>query len=92
MAVRRPAEWMSAADDRLMEYLESNGAASVSTIDEAETVRYHYETIGRRLRLLSKAGLVERIGQGVYRLAPEGMEYLNGARDLGDFPDPEDSL
>lgn len=89
MAVRMPADWMVAADDRILEYLESDGVASVSTIDESDVVDYHYETISRRLRLLSKANIVERVGQGVYRLSGEGREYLVGARDLRDLPEPE---
>lgn len=89
MAIRSPADWMSAADDRLLEYLESEGAASVATIDESEYVRYHYETIGRRLRLLSKANLVEKIGQGVYRISEKGQGYLLGQEDLRDETEPE---
>jgi len=89
MAIRSPAKWMECSDDRILEYLDDRGVSSVTTIDESEFVDYHYNTIGRRLRLLSKANLVERIGQGVYRITTKGEGYLNGDEDLRDEPKPE---
>lgn len=89
MSVRLPAEWMQAADDRLLEFLDSNSASSISTIDESEKISYHYNTIGRRLRRLAEAGLVEKIGQGVYRISEKGIGYLEGQEDLRDEDKPE---
>lgn len=85
MSVRLPADWMQAADDRLLEYLEANSASSISTIDESEKIVYHYNTIGRRLRKLPELGLVEKIGQGVYRISGEGREYLKGFEICGSW-------
>jgi hypothetical protein len=89
MAIRRPADWMQASDDRILEYLDSMGDGGPSSIIDDGDFDFHRKTVGRRLRLLSKAGLVERVGRGVYRISNKGRRYLAGQEDLRDEPKPE---
>lgn len=89
MPVRLPPEWMQATDDRLLEFLDSEGPSSVKTIDESDKISRHYETIARRLRLLSKAGFVDKIGQGTYQINNDGRRYLEGETDFRDVEPPE---
>lgn len=89
MAVRRPAEWMRASDDRILEFLEAEGVARVKAIDESDEVNYDYETIRRRAKKLSKAGLLKDIGNGVYQITDRGQGYLSGGENLRKEPDPD---
>lgn len=89
MPLRRHAEWMQRVDDRLLEYLESEGTQTPKSIADEWGYDYHRETLGRRLRLLTKAGLVEKVGRGVYRITETGVGYLIGQEDLRDEPEPE---
>ena len=89
MATRIPSEWMVAADDRILEYLESEGAASITTMDDDYVIDYHYNTISRRCRKLESVGLLERVGEGVYRITSKGRGYLVGQEDLRDVDNPE---
>jgi len=89
MAVRLNAEWMGQVDDRVLEYLESDGPASPGKIADSDKIQFSRDYLNRRLILLRKAELVDMIGNGVYKLGPKGREYLVGARDLRDLPEPE---
>lgn len=89
MAIRRPAPWMQAVDDRLLEYLDQEGDGTPSSILEDGDFDYHRKTAGRRLRLLNEIGLVEKIGRGVYRITPKGRAYLAGQEDLRDVEKPD---
>lgn len=80
---------MQAVDDRILEWLDSEGAQTPKSIVDEWGLDYHRETVGRRLRLLLKSGLVEKVGRGVYRITPKGRGYLAGQEDLRDVEEPE---
>jgi len=85
MGYRLPADWMQPVDDRILEYLDAEGVVTPKSLVVEGPYDYHRNTVQRRLRLLSKASLVERVGRGVYRITGEGTEYLAGTRDLRDL-------
>lgn len=89
MAVRLSADWMGQVDDRILEYLESEGPVSPGKMAESDKIRFSRDYVNRRLILLRKANLVEMIGNGVYSLSSKGQEYLAGVADLRDEPEPE---
>lgn len=89
MGYRLPASWMQAADDRILEYLRAEGVTTPKSLSDESPYDYHRNTVQRRLRLLSKAGLVERVGRGVYTISEEGEAYLDGELDLRDAEEPE---
>ena len=89
MAIRRPAPWMQAVDERLLEYLDTEGDGTPSSIIEDGEFDFHRKTAGRRLRLLLKIGLVDKIGRGVYRITPKGRGFLAGQEDMRDESRPD---
>ena len=89
MAYRLPAGWMQPADDRILEYLDTEGVATPKSLADEGPYDYHRKTVQRRLSELSKINLVERVGRGVYRITPKGREYLSGDADLRDEEKPE---
>ena len=89
MPIRLPPEWMKAIDNRLLEYLDEEGVGSPQKIHEDGRIAFTREYIGRRLRLLSNANLIEKVGRGVYRITPKGREYLSGEADLREEDKPE---
>lgn len=91
MAVRLSADWMSKADDRILEYLEQEGPHSPGRIAESEMVRFSRKTINMRLIKLEQAGLVEKdaIGRGVYEISEIGEQYLTGDLDARELDEPE---
>lgn len=88
MAVRLPARWMNATDDRILEWLDSNHVASQSTYVNEGPFDYHRNTIGRRMRLLSKIDLLKEVHHGVYTITDDGRAYLRGELDLRAVDEP----
>lgn len=92
MGIRKPADWMQPADDRILEYLESHQAAGPKLISEDDEVSLARSTIANRIRVLHAGGLVNRIQRGTYTLSDKGSRYLAGVEDLRDDrdePEPE---
>lgn len=89
VAIRMPAEWMNPADDRILEYLDSEDSAPPSIIVKNDKITYGITHITKRLGVLSKGKLVEEIGNGVYRITPKGRAYLAGQEDLRDVERPD---
>lgn len=89
MAHRLPAEWMQAVDDRILEWLDEGNVESQSSFVDESPYDYHRNTVGRRLRLLSKIDLVERVAPGAYAITPKGRSYLSGDADLREEEKPE---
>jgi hypothetical protein len=69
--------------------LDEGNVASPSTFVDVSPYDYHRNTIGQRLRLLLKIGLVDKVGPGVYQITGKGREYLSGVEDLRDEPKPD---
>lgn len=88
MGIRKPASWMVRADDRILEWLESNVAGGPKSISDDPEIDYNREHIARRLRILNKGGLLERPQRGTYTLSDRGAQYLAGVEDLRDEPEP----
>ncbi|WP_456298742.1 winged-helix domain-containing protein [Halobacterium litoreum] len=80
---------MQATDDRILEFLESEGRSTPSSMTDEGPYDYHRKTVQRRLSKLMDAGLVERVGRGLYQITNEGQRYLAGQADLRDTPEPE---
>lgn len=89
MAIRKPAKWMQPADNRILEYLETHPAAGPKTIEECDEIDLARSTVSNRLRVLHNGRLVNRIQRGTYTLSDKGRQYLVGAIDLRDEPEPE---
>lgn len=89
MALRMPAEWISQADERILEYLDEETKASAEEIVKDDRVSLNQNYITQRMQVLLEGGLVERVGRGLYRITPKGRGFLAGQEDLRDVEKPE---
>ena len=89
MAIRLSAEWMTKADERILEYLDAEGKAQPKMISDDERVLFEGKYINQRLYNLLEAGFVQRVGRGVYVITEQGEDYLAGEFDARDLPEPE---
>ena len=78
-AMRKRAEWMTRADDEILEYLQSQGAGTPKSI--ADEIDRNNNYIGVRCRKLASYGLVDRPSRGFYVITDYGTEYLEGELD-----------
>jgi Mn-dependent DtxR family transcriptional regulator len=83
MGMRKPAEWFTITDERILEYLsEVEDPASAASINESGELLAARSTISKRLNRLADAGLLERYPNGVYTITEEGEGYLSGEYDV----------
>lgn len=88
--VRKPADWMVRADDRILELL----ATGTERYLYPPKMIYSNTTVGqnwvyKRLRKLVDAGLVSN-QDGLYQLTDLGKAYLDGSISPEDIPHPDD--
>lgn len=79
--MRLSADWMSIADDRILEFLDEEGPRSPSKIQEDGRVRFTRQHINNRCKILEAHNLVQNLGNGVYSITDSGKEYLAGNLD-----------
>lgn len=80
--MRLSADWMSIADERILEFLREEGPHSPSKIQEDGRVRFSRTYINDRCKLLTEQGLTKNLGNGVYAVTDKGENYLDGKIDL----------
>lgn len=80
--MRLDADWMTRADDRILEFLREEGPHPPSKMANDDRLRFSAEYIGRRCRdYLVPHGLVRNLGNGVYAITETGEQYLEGELD-----------
>jgi predicted transcriptional regulator len=79
--MRYSGDWMSLADDRILEYIRENGSGSPTEMMEEGRIRYSKQHIARRAKELSRRGLLQHLGNAVYVITDEGEAYLDGDLD-----------
>ena len=79
--MRRSAEWMTIADERLLEFLSEEGPRQPKQIAQDERMRFSDQYIGQRCRTLVPYGLVQNLGNGLYTITEAGQQYLDGELD-----------
>lgn len=82
---RRRAEWMTRADDEILEWLEEYGAGTPKAI--ADDIKKHPNYVGERCRKLVDLGLLDKPSTGYYRINDDGLKYLAGERDASELED-----
>ena len=78
--MRKQGDWMMPPDDRLLETLRDEGNLTpfaISKEGEVFRVDISRKYAGVRLRALTRAGLVESVDRGLYRLSDKGRAYLD---------------
>lgn len=79
--MRYSGDWMSLADDRILEFVRENGSGSPTVLKEEGRIRYSAAHIGRRCRKLADEGLLQHLGNSVYVITDDGEAYLDGRLD-----------
>ncbi len=79
--MRYSADWMTIADERILEYLSTSETSTPKKMADSGDVRFSRQYIGERCRKLADYGLVQHLGNGVYRITEEGRQYLAGDLD-----------
>lgn len=85
--MRFDADWMSRADDRILEYLHEEGPAAPKQMADSGLVRFSRQYINQRCKTLVEYGLLVHLGNGIYDITREGSGYLNGDVDVKELAD-----
>ncbi|OSO92193.1 winged helix-turn-helix domain-containing protein [Halorubrum ezzemoulense DSM 17463] len=83
--MRYAGGWMTAADDRILEYLSENETGSPAKMKREGPIRYSRQQINRRCKRLAEENLVRHLGNGVYVITEDGEAYLEGRLDTEDW-------
>ena len=78
--MRQRADWMKPPDDSLLEALHDEGnltPLAISKEGDVFRVDISRKYAGVRPRALTRAGLVETVDNGLYRLSEHGHAYLD---------------
>lgn len=87
--MRYSADWMTIADERILEYLSTSETGTPKQMADSGVVRFSRQYIGERCRKLADYRMVQHLGNGVYRITEHGEQYLEGELDAMDLePDP----
>ena len=73
---------MTIADERILEQLSQTETDTPKGMAESGNVRFSRQYIGERCRKLADYGMVQHLGNGVYRITTEGEQYLEGDLDV----------
>ena len=85
--MRPRVDWMTQADERVLEFLrEKEIVASPSVI--AANIDYTGEYISRRCNTLADAELIQRVDASNYRITDLGKQYLAGELSADEIETP----
>ena len=76
---------MTAADDRILEYLSENETGSPAKMKREGPIRYSRQQINRRCKRLAEEDLIRHLGNGVYLITEDGEAYLEGRLDTEEW-------
>jgi predicted transcriptional regulator len=86
--MRYSGDWMVLADDRILEYIRSEGSGRPKEMVDSGYVRYSRQYVHTRSKKLVDHGLLKHLGNGVYVITERGERYLDGEIDTSeDAPD-----
>lgn len=86
--MRPRVDWMTQADERILEFLHEKDIVASPTVIAAN-IDYTAEYISRRCRKLAEASLLQRVDPSNYRLTELGERFLNGDVDAKEFQDTD---
>jgi hypothetical protein len=79
--MRYAGNWMTAVDDRILEYLFEHESGSPTKMKPDGPIRYSRQQVHRRCKTLAEKGLITDLGSGVYVITEEDEAYLEGRLD-----------
>ena len=83
--MRHSGNWMTLVDDRILEYLHENEAASPTEMMKGGPIKFSRAYIGRRCKKLKEEGLIREISDATYVITEDGEAYLEGRLDTEDW-------
>lgn len=87
--MRKSADWMTIADERILEFLSENESGTPKEITEVDTISFSRSYIHQRCDVLERFGLIRHLGNGVHIITTEGEQYLDGELDAAKLEDSE---
>lgn len=72
---------MTIADERILERLSEVETDTPKGMADIGDVRFSRQYIGERCRKLTDYGMLQHLGNGVYRITETGEQYLVGELD-----------
>ena len=87
--MRLSADWMTGADDRILEFLDEEGPTTPKQMADDGRVRFSRTYVNTRCKKLSSFGLLQELGNGVYAITEEGQQYLAGELDVQELDNGE---
>jgi len=85
--MRPRVDWMTQADERVLEFLHEKDIVASPTVIAAN-IDYTAEYISRRCRKLANAGLLQRVDPSNYRLTDLGRDFVDGDVDADEMGEP----
>lgn len=79
--MRHSGDWMSLADDRILEFISEHGSGSPEKMRKEGPIHYSRPHIHNRCKKLTEKGLLNELGNGVYTITEDGEAYLEGRLD-----------
>ena len=83
--LRHSGNWMALIDDRILEYLYENEAASPTEMMKGGPIKFSRAYIGRRCKKLKQKELLREISDATYVITEDGKTYLKGHLDTEDW-------
>ncbi|WP_117363660.1 MarR family transcriptional regulator [Natrarchaeobaculum sulfurireducens] len=75
--MRPRVDWMTQADERILEFLFEKDIVASPTVIGAN-IDYTGEYVSRRCRKLAEVGLIQRVDATNYRITELGEDFLSG--------------
>ncbi|WP_277539942.1 hypothetical protein [Haloarcula laminariae] len=88
MQERKSAFWMMQVDEKILEYLNSEGWGTPSVMARSRGFHVSEGMIRERCQMLRYAGFVEAITSSMYDITTDGTLYLRGELDASNRPKP----
>ena len=82
--MRPRVEWMTSADNRLLEFLRDKEIVASPRVISVN-IDYDRQYVSKRLRILAQNELVANVDTGLYEITDRGQRYLGGELDKGDL-------
>ncbi|MDB2265760.1 MarR family transcriptional regulator [Halorubrum ezzemoulense] len=79
--MRYAGSWMTAVDDRILEYLSEHESGSPTKMKREGPIRCSRQQVHRRCKKLAENSLINDLGNGVYMITENGEAYLEGRLD-----------
>ena len=86
--MRKRADWMSEADERILEILASGLMLGPTTI--AKNADLSRQWVSERLSILVAYEFVEQVDDGYYEITDRGQQWLEGEIDASELSPVDD--